>query len=126
RAARSRDRQFRRGRARWRDPRLCRALSISRREERRVRLPRGGTRVSLRGLRRTDAACLRRARQKPEAAQALRPDHARRALVSRAGLSARGRDRAAFAAPGALQLAPRLEGVFEAHLGAGILATPLV
>src|SRR5207302_623585 len=93
-----------------------RAHLLSRREERGIRLPRGSARVSRRGLRRAAAACLPGARQGVEAAQALRADDACRALVSRAGLSSRGRRGAALAAPGALQLAARFEGLFEAHI----------
>src|SRR5207237_57251 len=82
-----------------------RALSLRGGEERRIRVPRGGARISRRRLRRAAAARLRGACQRVEAAQALRAYHARRALASRAGLSAGGCRGAAVAASGALQLA---------------------
>ncbi len=46
----------------------------------------------------------------------VRAHHACRALVRRTGLSRRRRRRAAGEAPGDVQLAPRLEGVFEAPI----------
>ena len=65
RAARGRDRQLPGGRARRRHRRLRRALPVPGRQERRVRLPRGGAGLSRRRLRR--AACSRPARSAPRA-----------------------------------------------------------
>src|SRR5207237_4727336 len=98
------------------DPRLRRALSVCGRQERRVRLPRGGARIPRRRLWRAASACLPGPRQSAQAEKALRPNDARGALVSRAGLSPRRSGGAALAPPGALQLAARLEGVRQANI----------
>ena len=71
------------------------------------------------GLRRTAAESLRRTRQGAQAAAPVRAHHARRALVSRAGLPRRRVFGAALAAPGALQLETQLEGVPQANIGSG-------
>ena len=81
------DRQLSGGGARRAHRRLRGALSLSRRQERRVRLPRRGSRIPRRRLRRAAAQGLRGARETPAAS--LRPHHARGALVPRAGLPRR-------------------------------------
>ena len=82
-----------------------------------ARLPRGGARTT--ATPGTASGCCgdaRSARRACKLQPPLRAHHARRALVPRAGLPRRRRRRAARAAPGALQLAPRLEGVPEADI----------
>jgi amino-acid N-acetyltransferase len=95
----------------------CAALyPMAEAKERRARLPRGLPRVSRRRLRRAPAAGMRNSRQDDEDPAAVCADHARGALVHRAGLSRRRRRRAARAAQGALQLEARLEGIPQAPL----------
>ena len=89
RAARSRDRQLPRRRARRHDRRLRRALSFPRRQERRVRLPRGRAGVPRLGVWRAAAqGCEERAKGLKHAAP-VRAYHACRALVPRTGLPCR-------------------------------------
>src|SRR5207237_5750701 len=69
-----------------------------------------------RGLRRAAAQGLRGARQGAAPAAAFRAHHQRRPLVPRAGLPRGRRVGPAAAPPGALQLAPRLEGVPQKNI----------
>ena len=112
RAARGRDRQLSRGRARRAHRRLRGALSLSRRQERRVRLPCGGSRIPRRRLRRAAAQGLRGAREEP----ALRKlfaltTHAAHWFLEQGFRAARSTR--CPSAQGALQLAPRLEGLLK-------------
>src|SRR5439155_24006858 len=101
------------------DRRLRGALSLQGGEKRGVRLPRGGGGLSRRRLRRGSPQGLPGACQGAAHPPRVRAHYTCCALVPRAGLPRRRRRGAAFAPAGAVQLAPRLEGVSQANIGGG-------